>query len=334
MQTFRVLVIAMVFFGAVGFGLSWYQTKGDVETANQQLATDQATLAQNTLQILQEKTLHRSYVTLASVYLRNRPSVESVEANFNTLVQRQASRHNVQFPGAEFGTVNGTVPTPAPTTPAPGSYTPLAMATPIARSRSAIVDLGGKLPGDPNVGRPAIDPTLFVRIPVAVRLDGSWPNIIATLQDISRDSVMMSIANPSISRQHNGDIELRVGLTLLDPALPLLSGFEREVNDPSSTPLTDTPLIKHPPLRMHPRRPLSPVHPHLPMTTKRQAAPRNNAVTTMHPTPTPTMHETPTPAMHATPTTTMHDTPTTIYTTTITTMHQTNTITARGATTR
>lgn len=257
MPNIRAIIVAVVLFALLGFGVAYYMKKDDIAAANQTLENDQVTLVQDQQRLVTEQELHKSYVTLARVYLKNRPSVEQVEERFNNLVSREAKRHGVKFPGAEFGSVNGSIPTPSPTgVPGQPGYVPQAVPTPlIVGIRGTTTDLGGKLPGDPNVGRPAIDPTLFVRIPVALRLSGRWRDVISTIQDITKDDVVMTVQNPSVANAAHSGVEIHIGLNLLDPALPLLSGFEREVNtSPDRIPVKSIGAAKHEP-RSAKRRP-------------------------------------------------------------------------------
>lgn len=193
-----------------------------LDTANQSQIRLQALIAQRDV-------LRKQYRTLAEIYIGKQKEVANLEAAFIEDIVHITKKNNVEFVGEVFGVVNGSNP------PAPNPYVDrngqavdqatvqAAVAAQNQQRAASIIDLGGRDSGDPTVNRPSISPTLFDRVPVSVTLKGHWNNLTSTLQDISRQNVLMSVADPEVRKFDKDNLTLSFVAQILVPAVTIMT---------------------------------------------------------------------------------------------------------------
>jgi hypothetical protein len=236
MTAYRFWVFTFLILSVLGGAFVYQSRIGEYNDAQATLSQDQQQLDDVRVLVAQERPLTQVYTTLAKRYLKTARSTARTESEFTRVMASVAKKHNVTFVDALFkqpiaATISEGPDTslPAPTAattmsnaPSPGpSSSAMSQAIPF-NAASLIVTPSD--PGDPSIGRPAIDGSLFTRIPVNIRLTGEWKPLIASIQEMSTHNIFMAFTNPVVTAQH-GRVDLALDAELLDPAIPVVPGI-------------------------------------------------------------------------------------------------------------
>jgi len=236
MSAYRFWIFTFVILSLVGGAFVYQSRIGEYNDAQATLSQDQQQLDDVRVLVAQERPLTQVYTKLAKRYLKTARSTARTESAFTRVVASVAKKHDVAFVDALFkqpipATVSEATPDsslPAPSAsatgsgPAPGASASAA-SQPVPFNAAALVVTPSD-PGDPSIGRPAIDGSLFTRIPVNIRLTGQWKPLIAAIQEMSTHNIFMAFTNPVVTAQH-GSVDLALDAELLDPAIPAVPGI-------------------------------------------------------------------------------------------------------------
>jgi len=227
------LVIGVVF--TVLFGsIIWWNGQGRMSDLDAKISEANDNQTKYMTLIARRDALRRQYAELADNLLSTKPEIADLEASFIDTLNRIIKRHHVSIVGVNYGAVNGSNP-PPPNPYVDANGKPLntsALVAPGAQTGAAVIDLGGRAPGDPKSDRPTIPPALFTRVPVAIVIKGNWSDLVSSLQDISRQNLLMSVADPDVQRLDKSNLTLSFTTQILMPAVTIMadSGTRKKQN--------------------------------------------------------------------------------------------------------
>ena len=222
-------VILTIFLG----GYVWWTNQSKINDLDNKLSD--ANINQNRYMALiaQKNALRAQYINLSKIDIGKKEEVANREEAVMDDVTHISEKHKIVFVGAAFGEINGSNP-PPPNPYVDRNGQPFSPGTlpqgAVTNTQSSVADLGGSAPGDPKTGRPNIPPSLFTRIPVAVTIKGQWRNLAESLQDISKQNVLMSIADPEVRRLDKDNLTLSFTAQILLPAVTILTDTRKTNN--------------------------------------------------------------------------------------------------------
>lgn len=221
------LIIGLMLTVIFGF-IIWFNAQSKLTNLNTQISDSNDRESKYIALIAQKNSLHRHYVELLDVYVGQKKEIANLQAAFFNDVDKTTKKYHVQFVGAAIGAINGSNP-PAPNPYVDKSGQPIGLqniqnAAPGSQNQargSLETDLGGRATGDPKTEQPVIPPGLFTRVPVTITLKGSWRGLASSLQDISKEDILMSIADPEVKKLDKDNLTLSFSLQILIPAVTL-----------------------------------------------------------------------------------------------------------------